>query len=45
LLLAPPDLEIPDEPIRGADELHRVLVGYLEQHGQRSGISRDTADV
>ncbi|WP_329000139.1 alkaline phosphatase family protein [Kribbella sp. NBC_00709] len=45
LLLAPPDLEIPDQPIRGADELHRVLVGYLEQHGQRSGISRDTADV
>ncbi len=45
LLLAPPDLVIPDQPIRGADELHRVLVGYLEQLGQRSGISRDTADV
>lgn len=45
LLLAPPDLLIPDQPIRGADELHRVLVGYLEQLGQRSGISRDAADV
>ncbi|WP_432875019.1 alkaline phosphatase family protein [Kribbella sp. CA-245084] len=40
LLLAPPDLVIPDRPIRGADELHRVLVGYLEQLGQRSGLSR-----
>ncbi|HET6985983.1 MAG TPA: alkaline phosphatase family protein [Kribbella sp.] len=45
LLLAPADLVIPDRPIRGADELHRVLVAYLEQLGQRSGISRDTADV
>lgn len=45
MLLAPPDLVIPDRPIRGADELHRVLVAYLEQLGQRSGISRDTADV
>ena len=45
LLLAPPDLLVPDEPIRGADELHRVLVAYLEQFGQRRGISRDTADL
>jgi hypothetical protein len=45
LLLAPSDLVIPDEPIRGADELHRVLVGYLEQLGQRTGITRDTAEV
>jgi uncharacterized membrane protein YvlD (DUF360 family) len=45
LLLAPPDLVIPDRPIRGADELHRVFVRYLEQLGQRSGLSRDTADV
>jgi hypothetical protein len=45
LLLAPPDLVIPDQPIRGADRLHRVLVAYLEQLGQRSGISHDTADV
>jgi uncharacterized membrane protein YvlD (DUF360 family) len=44
-LLAPSDLVVPDRPIRGADELHRVLVGYLEQLGQRGGISRDTADV
>ena len=43
LLLAPPDLAVPDQPIRGADELHRVLVGYLEQLGQRGGISRDGA--
>ncbi|WP_405066492.1 alkaline phosphatase family protein [Kribbella sp. NBC_01510] len=42
-LLAPPDLAVPDQPIRGADELHRVLVGYLEQLGQRGGISRDGA--
>jgi len=44
LLLAPPDLVIPDEPIRGADELHRVLVGYLEQFGQRRGLARATVD-
>jgi hypothetical protein len=44
LLLAPPDLAVPDQPIRGADELHRVLVGYLEQLGQRSEISRDTTE-
>ena len=42
-LLAPPDLAVPDQQIRGADELHRVLVGYLEQLGQRGGISRDGA--
>ncbi|TCN36691.1 uncharacterized membrane protein YvlD (DUF360 family) [Kribbella orskensis] len=45
LLLAPPDLLIPEQPIRGADELHHVLVGYLEQLGQRSGIKQDTAEV
>ncbi|MEU4293573.1 phage holin family protein [Kribbella sp. NPDC026596] len=42
LLLAPPDLVIPEQQIRGADELHRVLVAYLEQLGQRTGISHDT---
>lgn len=45
MLLAPPDLRLPDKPIRGADRLHHVLVGYLEQLGQRSGLSRDTADA
>ncbi|HET6299749.1 MAG TPA: phage holin family protein [Kribbella sp.] len=44
-LLAPPDLVIPDQRIRGADRLHHVLVAYLEQFGQRSGLSRDTVDV
>ncbi|MFG1622635.1 alkaline phosphatase family protein [Kribbella sp. NPDC049227] len=40
VLLAPPDLVIPDRPIRGADQLHHVLVAYLEQLGQRGEISR-----
>ena len=45
LLLAPPDLSLPDHPIRGADRLHHVLVAYLEQLGHRSGISRNAAEV
>jgi hypothetical protein len=36
---------IPDRQIRGADQLHRVLVGYLEQLGQRSGVARNAAEV
>jgi hypothetical protein len=35
MLLAPPDLRVPDDTIVGADRLHRVLVGYLEDLGLR----------
>ncbi|TWD80071.1 uncharacterized membrane protein YvlD (DUF360 family) [Kribbella amoyensis] len=35
MVLAPPDLRLPDERIVGADALHHVLVGYLEDLGTR----------
>jgi uncharacterized membrane protein YvlD (DUF360 family) len=35
MLLAPPDFRIPDGGIVGADQVHRVLIAYLEDLGVR----------
>lgn len=35
VLVVPTALETPDDHVHGADALHRVLVGFLEQAGQR----------
>ncbi|WP_433158295.1 alkaline phosphatase family protein [Kribbella sp. CA-247076] len=45
LLLAPSDLPLPDAPIRGADQLHRVLAGYLEQLGLRAPTTTPDSSV
>lgn len=38
MVVHPVELEMPDEMVVGADALHRVLVGWLEELGQREGL-------
>ena len=38
MVVVPTALETPDEHVHGADALHRVLVGFLEQSGQRRDL-------
>ena len=37
-LLAPASMAIGEQPLRGADAVHGLLVGFLEQLGQRQGV-------
>jgi uncharacterized membrane protein YeaQ/YmgE (transglycosylase-associated protein family) len=38
MVVHPVDLEMPEEMVVGADALHRVLVGWLEGFGHRTGL-------
>ncbi|GAA4363949.1 phage holin family protein [Nocardioides caricicola] len=38
MVVHPVDLALPDEMVVGADALHRVMVGWLEQLGHRTGL-------
>ena len=38
MMVHPVDFAMPDEMVVGADALHRVLVGWLEELGHRSGL-------
>lgn len=43
MVVHPTDLAMPDEMVVGADALHRVLVGWLEQCGHRAGLGQEGA--
>ncbi len=43
MLLAPCALPIPDEPVVGADAMHRLLVSWLEQLGHRRDLAASAA--
>jgi len=45
LVVHPVDFEMPDDLVVGADALHRVLVGWLEQLGHREALAREPTDV
>ena len=47
VLLAPAEFAdlVPDEPIEGADQLHRLLVSMLERCGQRTELRDQDPDV
>ena len=38
MIVHPQDLELPEDMVIGADALHRVLVGWLEQLGHRADL-------
>lgn len=44
MVVHPADLPMPDEMVVGADALHRVLVGWLEQCGHRTDLARKGGD-
>ncbi|MGB0100713.1 MAG: phage holin family protein [Nocardioides sp.] len=39
MMVHPVDFAMPDDLVLGADALHRVLVGWLEQVGHRTGLA------
>ena len=41
MVVHPVDFEMPEELVVGADALHRVLVGWLEQVGHRTALDRE----
>lgn len=43
MVVHPVDFEMPPDLVLGADALHRVLVGWLEQVGHRSGLTPEDA--
>ena len=43
MVVHPVDFEMPPEMVVGADALHRVLVGWLEQVGHRTTLRREDA--
>jgi hypothetical protein len=45
VLLIPSDLRPTRDPIHGADELHRVLVGVLRSLGHRAGLDVPAVDI
>ena len=45
MIVHPVDLEMPREMVVGADALHRVLVGWLEQFGHRTGLPDELPDA
>ncbi len=42
MVVHPVDLELPEEMVVGADALHRVMVGWLEQLGHRTDLPQRT---
>lgn len=45
MVVHPVEFEMPDEMVVGADALHRVLVGWLEGSGHRTGLAtKETRD-
>lgn len=43
MMVHPVDFAMPDEMVVGADALHRVLRGWLEQVGHRTALREETA--
>lgn len=43
MVVHPVDLAMPEDMVVGADALHRVLVGWLEQFGHRTELAPDEA--
>jgi hypothetical protein len=41
MVVHPVDFEMPPDMVVGADALHRVLVGWLEQVGHRAGVREE----
>ncbi|GAA1774344.1 phage holin family protein [Nocardioides hankookensis] len=41
MVVHPVDFEMPEEMVVGADALHRVLVGWLEQVGHRAALAQE----
>ena len=41
MVVHPVGLDLPDDMVVGADALHRVLVGWLEQLGHRTSLTRE----
>ena len=41
MVVHPVGLEMPDDMVVGADALHRVLVGWLEDFGHRRDLADD----
>ncbi|MBA2952906.1 hypothetical protein GON03_23040 [Nocardioides sp. MAH-18] len=41
MIVHPADFSLPDDMVVGADALHRVLVGWLEDLGHRAGLRED----
>jgi len=44
MIVHPADFVMPEELVVGADALHRILVGWLEQRGHRVALARETVD-
>ena len=44
MIVHPADFEMPADMVVGADALHGVLVGWLEQCGQRAALAREAVD-
>ena len=45
MIVHPVELELPEDMVVGADALHRVLVGWLEQLGHRTDLAPATGAV